>query len=325
VSLISGDQKHLAALVDTTKPTARPPLRRRLRFPTAAERYVPYLFLAPWFAGLALITVGPILASAYLSFTDYSLIGTPSWTGLDNYQRMISDPRFYASLKVTFTYVLVSVPLQLAFALALALVLDKGIRGLPIYRSIYYLPSLLGGSVAVAILWRQIFGTDGLVNAALGFFGWENAPGWVSNPDYALGTLMILNIWTFGSPMIIFLAGLRQIPRMYYEAASIDGAGRVRKFVQITLPLLSPIIFFNLILQMIGAFQTFTQSFIVSGGTGGPADSTLFYTLYLYQRGFGNFDMGYASALAWVLLMIVAGFTAVNFLAAKFWVFYGDD
>ncbi|GAA1223165.1 sugar ABC transporter permease [Pseudonocardia alaniniphila] len=290
-----------------------------------AERYAPYIFLAPWFAGLALITVGPILASAYLSFTDYSLIGTPSWIGLDNYQRMISDPRFYSSLKVTFIYVLVSVPLQLAFALALALVLDKGIRGLPIYRSIYYLPSLLGGSVAVAILWRQIFGTDGLVNAALGFFGWEDAPGWVSNPDYALGTLMILNIWTFGSPMIIFLAGLRQIPRMYYEAASIDGAGRVRQFVRITLPLLSPIIFFNLILQMIGAFQTFTQSFIVSGGTGGPADSTLFYTLYLYQRGFGNFDMGYASALAWVLLMIVAGFTAVNFLASKFWVFYGDD
>lgn len=324
MSLISGDQKHVAAVVHTTKPAPRP-LRRRLRLPTAAERYAPYFFLAPWFAGLALITVGPILASAYLSFTDYSLIGAPSWTGLDNYQRMISDPRFYASLKVTFTYVLVSVPLQLAFALALALVLDKGIRGLPIYRSIYYLPSLLGGSVAVAILWRQIFGTDGLVNAALGFFGWENAPGWVSDPDYALGTLMILNIWTFGSPMIIFLAGLRQIPRMYYEAASIDGAGRVRQFVRITLPLLSPIIFFNLILQMIGAFQTFTQSFIVSGGTGGPADSTLFYTLYLYQRGFGNFDMGYASALAWVLLMIVAGFTAVNFLASKFWVFYGDD
>ena len=289
------------------------------------EGVVPYLFLAPWFTGLAFITIGPILASAYLSFTDYSLIGAPEWTGLENYERMIGDPRFYNSLQVTFTYVLVSVPLQLAFALALAMVLDRGLRGLSLYRSVYYLPSLLGGSVAVAILWRQIFGTNGLVNSALGFFGWEDAPGWVSTPDYALGTLIILNVWTFGSPMVIFLAGLRQIPLMYYEAAAIDGAGALRKFTRITLPLLSPIIFFNLILQTIGAFQTFTQSFIVSGGTGGPADSTLFYTLYLYQRGFGNFDMGYASALAWVLLLIVGALTAVNFIASKFWVFYGDD
>jgi multiple sugar transport system permease protein len=147
----------------------------------------------------------------------------------------------------------------------------------------------------------------------------------VSHPDHALGTLMALNVWTFGAPMVIFLAGLRQIPQMYYEAAAIDGAGRARRFFSITLPLLSPIIFFNLVLQLIGSFQTFTQAFIVSGGTGGPADSTLFYTLYLYQRGFGNLDMGYASALAWVLLMIVALLTAVNFLASKHWVFYGDD
>jgi multiple sugar transport system permease protein len=219
----------------------------------------------------------------------------------------------------------VSVPLQLAFALALAMVLDKGLRGLALYRSIYYLPSLLGTSVAVAVLWRQMFGTDGLVNTLLRALGVADPPGWVSTPAYALGTLIVLNVWTFGSPMVIFLAGLRQIPQMYYEAAAIDGAGPARRFVSITLPLLSPIIFFNLVLQLIGSFQTFTQAFIVSGGTGGPADSTLFYTLYLYQRGFGNFDMGYASALAWVLLMIVALLTAVNFLASKYWVFYGDD
>jgi multiple sugar transport system permease protein len=283
------------------------------------------IFLAPWFLGLFLITLGPILASAYLSFTDYSLIGAPKWIGGHNYERMLHDPRFYHSLRVTFTYVLVSVPLQLTFALLLALVLDRGVRGLSFYRSAYYLPSLLGGSVAVAILWRQIFGTEGLVNGVLQFVGVDNPPGWVSSPDYALGTLIVLNIWTFGSPMVIFLAGLRQVPRMYYEAAAVDGAGPVRQFFQITLPLLTPIIFFNLVLQVIHAFQSFTQAFIVSGGTGGPADSTLFYTLYLYMKGFGQFDMGYASALAWVLLLIVAALTALNFAVAKWWVFYGDD
>ena len=287
-------------------------------------RFAPWLFLTPWFVGLVLITAGPIVASAYLAFTDYSLIGAPEWTGLENFQRMADDPRFYQSLKVTFVYVVVSVPLQLAFALMLAMVLDRGLRGLALYRSIYYLPSLIGGSVAIAILWRQIFGAEGLLNGVLRFLGVQDPPGWVSDPDYALGTLIILNVWTFGAPMVIFLAGLRQIPTMYYEAASLDGAGRARQFFQVTLPLLSPIIFFNLVLQTINAFQTFTQAFIVSGGTGGPADSTLFYTLYLYQRGFGNFDMGYASALAWVLLLIVGGLTAVNFIASKYWVFYGD-
>jgi multiple sugar transport system permease protein len=298
---------------------------RRPRGGRAGSRAVPYLFLAPWFAGLFLITLGPMAASAYLSFTDYSLLAAPEWVGLSNYERMIDDPRFYTSLKVTFTYVFVSVPLQLIFALALALVLDRGVRGLAFYRSVFYLPSLLGASVAIAVLWRQMFGTNGLVNQALAFVGISDAPGWVSDPDTALGTIVLLNVWTFGAPMVIFLAGLRQIPHSYYEAASLDGANKVRQFVSITLPLLSPIIFFNLVLQTIGAFQNFTQAFVVSGGTGGPADSTLFYTLYLYQRGFGNFDMGYASALAWVLVLIIAVLTAINFLASRWWVFYGDD
>ncbi|MCL3859400.1 carbohydrate ABC transporter permease [Actinotalea sp. K2] len=280
-------------------------------------------FLAPWFVGLGLITIGPMVASLFLSFTDYSLLQPPNWIALENYERMISDVRLHNSLRVTFTYVFVSVPLQLAAALALALFLDRGLRGLALYRSVFYLPSLLGGSVAIAILWRQIFGTNGLINQVLAFFGIQGQ-GWVSHPDYALGTLMILNVWTFGAPMIIFLAGLRQIPEMYYEAASIDGAGRIRQFMNITIPLLTPIIFFNLVLQVIGAFQAFTQAFVVSGGTGGPADSTMFYTLYLYQRGFTALDMGYASAMAWLLVVIVAGLTAVNFLLSKYWVFYND-
>jgi multiple sugar transport system permease protein len=291
------------------------------------------LFLAPWFVGLIGITIGPILASLVLSFTDYNLLSPPDWIGLENYREMMGDRRLHQALRVTITYTLVGVPAQLIVALLLAIVLDRGVRGLPLYRSVYYLPSLLGGSVAIAILWRLIFGTRGLVNQVLelpvisdiaGLFG-ITPTGWISNPDTALGTIILLHVWTFGSPMVIFLAGLRQIPVMYHEAAAVDGAGSLTRFFRITLPLLTPIIFFNVVLQVINSFQSFTQAFIVSGGRGGPADSTLFYTLYLYQEGFKNFDMGYASAMAWLLLTIIAGFTAVNFIAARYWVFYGDE
>jgi multiple sugar transport system permease protein len=281
------------------------------------------VFLLPWFAGLLLITLGPVAASLVLGFTDYNLIQAPEFNGVDNFTRMLSDERLHAALRVTFIYVVVSVPVQLACALALAMLLDRGLRGLAFYRSAFYLPSLLGSSVAIAVLWRQIFGADGLVNQVLAQVGVEGR-GWISDPSTALSTLIVLNVWTFGAPMIIFLAGLRQIPVMYYEAAATDGASRWTQFWRITLPLLSPIIFFNLVLQIIHAFQSFTQAFVVSGGSGGPSDSTLFYTLYLYQRGFNSFDMGYASALAWLLLVIIAAFTAVNFWAAKYWVFYDD-
>jgi multiple sugar transport system permease protein len=282
-----------------------------------------YLFLTPWLLGLFVITIGPMLASLYLAFTDYNLIQAPEWIGLENFTRMLSDQRLHNSLQVTFTYVFVSVPLQLAVALLLAVVLDRGVRGMAFYRSIFYLPSLLGSSVAIAILWKQVFGTEGLLNQVLQPLGFDGK-GWISDPSTALGTLVVLNVWTFGAPMVIFLAGLRQIPAMYYEAASVDGASAFRRFRSITLPLLTPIIFFNLVLQIIHAFQSFTQAFVVSGGTGGPSDSTMFYTLYLYDRGFGNFDMGYASAMAWFLLVIIGVFTAVNFIASKYWVFYDD-
>ncbi len=283
-----------------------------------------YLFLTPWLIGLVAITLGPILASLYLAFTDYSLLKPPEWIGLANFQEMLTDRRLHKSLLVTFQYVFISVPLQLLMALGLAIVLNKGIRGLGFYRSVFYLPSLLAGSVSIAILWRQIFGQEGLVNDVLAKVGVEGQ-SWVAHPDFALGTLILLNGWTFGAPMVIFLAGLRQIPTSYYEAAAVDGAGRWTTFAHITLPLLTPIIFFNLVLQVIGAFQSFTQAFVVSGGTGGPADSTLLYTLYLYDEGFGSFHMGYASAMAWVLLAIIAALTAINFLFAKRWVFYGDE
>ncbi|MGC4941832.1 carbohydrate ABC transporter permease [Kribbella sp. DT2] len=294
-------------------------LRGRLR-----ESLPAYAFLAPWLVGLVGLTLVPMVLSLYYSFTDYSLLSPPVWEGLANYERMFSDDRFQHSLVVTFTYVLLSVPLELVFALAVAVVLNQGLRAVSFYRAVYYVPSLLGGSVAIAILWRQIFGADGLVNQVLGLVGLDG-PGWISSPDTSLFTLVLLRVWQFGAPMVIFLAGLRQIPADVLEAAEVDGAGRVRRFFHITLPLLSPIVFFNLVLQIIGAFQAFTPAFIISGGSGGPSDSTLFYTLYLYQKAFGSFEMGYAAAMAWVLLLIIAGFTAANFAMSRRWVFYADD
>ncbi|MEU8359651.1 sugar ABC transporter permease [Nonomuraea sp. NPDC048882] len=283
-----------------------------------------HVFLIPWWLGLVLVTAVPLIASFYLAFTDYNILSSPKFNGLENFERMFQDDYFWAAVRVTAVYVVVSIPLQLGFALLLALILDRGLRGLAFYRSAFYLPSLLGTSVAVAILWRQIFGDDGLIDRALSLFGLELG-SWLQNPSLSLSTLIVLNVWTFGSPMVIFLAGLRQIPEELYEAAKVDGAGIVRQFTRVTIPLLTPIIFFNLILQTIGAFQTFTQAHVVSGGTGGPANSTLFYTLYIYQQGFTNFDMGYASALAWVLMAAIGLVTAVHFVLSRYWVFYGDD
>lgn len=281
-----------------------------------------YAFLIPWFIGFIGLTIGPTLASLYLSFTEFDLFQAPKWVGAANYVRIAtSDPDFMASMRVTFTYVLFSVPLKLCFALALALLLNRGIRGLPVYRAIFYLPSLLGSSVAVAILWRQLFAGDGLLNGVLANIGIQG-PSWISDPRYSLWTLILLSVWQFGSPMVIFLAGLRQIPSDLYEAASIDGASSMRKFWAITLPLLTPVVFFNFIVQMIDAFQSFTPAFIVSRGTGGPLNSTLFYALYIYQEAFSFFHMGYAAALAWILLVLIAIFTAFAFLTSRFWVYY---
>ncbi|MBR1218961.1 sugar ABC transporter permease [Bradyrhizobium sp. U87765 SZCCT0131] len=281
-----------------------------------------YLFLTPWLLGFFGLTLGPALISLYLSFTDFDLLGTPKWIGAANYVRIATnDPKFVAAMHVTFLYVVLAVPLKLAFALLVAVVLNKGIRGLPLYRALFYLPSLIGASVAIAVLWRQLFAGDGLLNQFLGVFG-ITGPSWISDPDYSLYTLVALSIWQFGSPMIIFLAGLRQIPRDVYEAAEIDGASRRQQFWRITLPLLTPVVFFNAVVQTIEAFKAFTPAFIISGGSGGPIDSTLFYTLYLYQEAFAYFRMGYASALAWILVVIIAAFTALAFLSSRYWVHY---
>jgi multiple sugar transport system permease protein len=284
-----------------------------------------YLFLSPWIIGATLVTVGPMAASLYLSFTDYDLFDPPKWVGLDNYLVMFTrDDRFWAAVGTTARYVLFSVPLKLVLALAVAMLLNRPRRGGGLYRSAFYAPSLLGASVSLALVWRAMFASGGTVDRVLAAVGIDTG-GWVDQPQYALFALVALAAWQFGAPMVIFLAGLKQIPRELYEAAAIDGAGPVRRLVSVTLPMLSPVILFNLVLETIHAFQAFTGAFVVSGGRGGPSDSTLLYTLYLYQRGFTDFRMGYASAMAWVLLVVVAVVTGLLFRGSRGWVFYAGE
>jgi multiple sugar transport system permease protein len=284
-----------------------------------------YVFLAPWIIGAIALTIGPMVVSLYLSFTDYDLFTEPHWVGLDNFTRMFTDDdRYLQSVKVTLVYVLASVPLKLIASLLVAMLLNTRIASNGFYRAAFYAPSLLGASVAAALVWRALFTEGGPVNELLDGIG-LHTPSWVDDPGYTLWSIILLAVWQFGAPMVIFLAGLKQIPRELYEAAEVDGASPARRFWHITLPMLSPVIFFNLVMEAIHAFQAFTPAFVIGGGRGGPADSALFYTLYLYQTGFEDFDMGYAAAMAWVLLVVIAIVTALIFRSARLWVFYSDD
>lgn len=287
------------------------------------EHITGYVFSAPFVLGFLIFTLYPILSSLYYSFTNYNLMEAPRWLGIGNYERLfLEDDKIGKSFQVTFTYVFASVPLRLIFALFVAMILNTATKAVGLYRSAFYLPSLIGGSVAVAIMWQQIFGDKGLVNSALSLFGIHSTTSWIGNPSTALWTLIALSIWQFGSSMIIFLAGLKNIPRDYYEAASVDGANAVHRFFKITLPMLSPIILFNLTLQTISAFLTFTPAYIISRGEGGPLDQTLLYSLYLYRKAFSHFEMGYASALAWIMLIIVGVLTLLIFRSSTRWVHY---
>lgn len=287
-----------------------------------------YVFLSPFLIGLMGITAIPMIGSLVLSFTNYDLLSDWSelkWVGWDNYVRMFTaDPHYWHAVTVTLIFALVAVPLKLGASLAVALMLNKERRGTGLFRGLFYLPSLLGGSVALALVWRAMWAKEGAVNGFLALFGIEGM-NWINEPDWALQTLVVLAVWQFGAPMVIFLAGLKQIPPELYEAASVDGAARWRTFWHITLPGLSPVIFFNLVLETINGFQGFTSAYVVSGGTGGPVDSTLMYTLYLYKAGFGDYQMGYASAMAWVFLVAIAVITAIVFSTGRFWVHYGDN
>ncbi|WP_069811281.1 carbohydrate ABC transporter permease [Streptomyces sp. TP-A0874] len=294
--------------------------RARNRHPGAA-----WIFLSPWVLGAVVLTLLPMAVSLYLSFTDYDMFDPPSWVGLRNYTQMFTeDPRYWRSVASTLLYVAIAVPLQLALALVVALALKSIRRGKGFYRSAFYAPSLLGASMSIALVWRAVFNDGGTVDDMLSRVG-VHTGGWVNQPGWALLAVALLTVWQFGAPMVIFLAGLQQIPTELYEQASVDGAGRWRQFRSITVPMLSPIVFFNLVLQTIQAFQVFTPAFAVSGGRGGPADSTLFYTLYLYDRGFTASHMGYASAMAWVLLAAIGLVTAVLFRTSRSWVFYANE
>jgi multiple sugar transport system permease protein len=287
-----------------------------------AENVSGFAFISPWLIGFLAFTAAPVLFSLYYSFTEYDILGTPAFSGLRNFRRMLGDELFWKSLGVTFYYAFVSVPLRLLFAFFVAMLFRRATRAVRIYQAVYYLPSIVGGSIAVAVMWRRLFMADGALNAALRFIGINSAISWIGEPSTAIWTLIILAAWQFGSSMLIFLAGLRQIPAAYYEAAQIDGANPFHQFLSVTLPQMTPLIFFNLVMQLINGFTVFTQAFVVSGGNGDPQNTTLVYALYLYQRAFKYYNMGYSSAMAWVLVSIIAVFTGVIFKTSDKWVYY---
>ena len=266
-----------------------------------------------------LFMIVPMLISAYYAFCDFDILSPATFTGLKNFTTMFGDAKFWKSLGVTFYFAFVSVPLRLVFALIVALILLRTSRITAFYRAAYYLPSIIGGSVAVAILWKRMFAIDGTINVLLQTVGIQSNLAWLGRTDTAIWTLIILAVWQFGSSMLIFLSSLKQIPASLYEAGSIDGANKFQQFFKITLPLLTPTIFFNLVMQMINGFLAFTQCYIITQGK--PMNSTLFYTVYMYQQSFEFYKAGYGAALAWVMLVIIALFTALLFATKRFWVY----
>jgi multiple sugar transport system permease protein len=288
------------------------------------ETVAGYVFVAPWIIGFLAFTLIPVLASLYFSFTDYDLLSSPEFIGLENFKDMFTNDEVYIkSLLVTFYFVFASVPLRLVFALMVAMLLTVKTKLSGFYRTVFYIPSIIGGSVAIAVIWKRIFSDEGVLNSLLAIIGIETDISYLTNEKTAIWTLIILAVWQFGSSMLIFLAGLKQIPESYYEAAKIDGASSFQSFKKITLPMLTPVIFFNLVMQVIQGFMSFTQSFVITGGK--PMNSTLFYSVYMYQRGFKFFEMGYGSAMAWVMLIIIAFFTGIIFKTSDNWVHYESE
>ena len=277
------------------------------------------IFTLPFTIGFLLFMIVPMGISLYYSFCDYDILSPPVFTGLDNFVKMFQDETFYKTIGVTFYFAFVSVPLRLVFALIVAMLLLKNSKMSGFYRAAYYLPSIIGGSVAVAILWKRMFATDGVINRLLGAIGIETTFAWLGNTKTAIWVLILLAVWQFGSSMLIFLSALKQISRELYEAAEVDGANGIQKFFRITLPLLTPTIFFNLVMQMINGFLAFTQSYIITQGK--PMNSTLFYTVYMYQQSFEFYNTGYGAALAWVMLAIIGAITLLLFATKKYWVY----
>lgn len=279
-------------------------------------------YIFPWIIGFVSLQLYPFLSSLYYSFTQYNVLGSPKWVGLANYVRLFTiDPDFKKSILVTMEYALFSVPAKLIFALFIAMVLNMKLKGINLCRTIYYIPSILGGSVAVSALWRLMFMSDGILNKLFNLVGLPSV-NWLGQAGTAMFTICLLQVWQFGSSMVLFLAALKQIPMDLHEAAEIDGAGRTKRFFYITLPMITPIVFFNLIMQSINALQNFTSAFVITGG--GPLKSTYLIGMKLYTEGFSNFKMGYASAISWVLFAIILVFTLLVFKSSDAWVYYED-
>ena len=288
------------------------------------EKLTGYLFISPFIIGFVCFISIPMLLSLIFSFTKYDILSPPEFIGLENYITMLTEDKlFWKTFGVTMFYVVFSVPLRLLMALIVALLLVRPGRLSAFYRTVFYLPSIIGSSVAVAILWKRMFASNGMIDALLREIGIESNAAWLGRSNTAIWTLIILSVWQFGSSMLIFLAGLKQIPQYLYEAAIVDGAGWFTKFFKITLPMLTPTIFFNLINQMINGFMAFTQSFIITEGK--PQNSTLFYVVYMYQNSFKFNKLGYGCAMAWFMVLVVGGLTALIFLTQKKWVYYETE
>lgn len=290
---------------------------------TMKREYQAYLYILPWILGFAILQLYPFVSSFIYSFTDYTVGAKATFQGLANYKKLFTqDKEFWNSLKVTILFALYTVPGKLIMALAVAMFLNRDLKGINLIRTLYYIPSLFGGSVAVALLWRLMFLDNGVINAILSALHLPVIQ-WLGDTRYALRTICMLEIWQFGSSMVMFLAALKQVPRSLYEAAEIDGAGKVTRFFHITLPQISPIIFFNLINQTIQALQNFTSAQVITEG--GPLKSTYVLGLKLYKEGFSYFKMGYAIAISWVVFAAIMIFTLAIFASSKLWVHYADE
>ncbi len=296
---------------------------RKLSRTLGQEKVAGYVFILPFIIGLIVFTVIPFFTSLYLAFTEYDILTPPKWIGLDNFKRMFfEDKYFWKSFWVTFKFALIQVPIKLLVSLGVGLILSRKTKAIPLYRAAFYIPSLMGGSVAVALTWKQLFSYDGAINHITALFGMAPVK-WLSNPDTALGVLIALGVWQFGSSMLIFLAALKNVPESYHEAAIVDGAGPVKRFFKIVLPMITPIFFFNLINQTIGAFQAFNSSYLITQGK--PLNTTLYYGVHLYNRAFTYYEMGYGSAMAWFMLLVIAAFTALIFRSSTAWVYYESE
>ena len=294
---------------------------KRLKRMMGKEETAGFIFTLPFLIGFLFFMIVPMGISLYYSFCKFDILTPPEFIGLKNYIDMVADPTFWQTVKVTFFFAFVSVPLKLIFALLVALLLLRNTKLSGFYRAAYYLPSIIGGSVAVSILWKRMFAVDGVINKLLNTVGIDSSVSWLGEKSTAIWVLILLVVWQFGSSMLIFLSALKQIPSTLYEAAMMDGAGSVKRFFKITLPLLTPTIFFNLVMQIINGFLTFTQCFIITQGK--PMNSTLLYTVYMYQQSIEFRNTGYGSALAWVMFLILGLITAILFKTKKYWVYEG--